>query len=227
MSDNLQVNKIFGALLATGLVVMGARVGVDALFDRPHPEKPGYAIDVVEAAGAGAAAAVEVLPDWGTVLATADLAAGETVFKKCTSCHNIAPGGPNMTGPNLNGLVGRPVASHAGFSYSEGMVAHKAEAPVWSYDALYHFIGNPAKVVKGTKMVFVGVKKPEDRVALIAYLRSMGSTGYAIPAPDPSRQPGAAPAADASASAASSVAAAGASASTAPVASPAPAAAAQ
>ncbi|MDC7684981.1 cytochrome c family protein [Asticcacaulis sp. BYS171W] len=193
MSGNLQFNKILGAGLATALVIMGVRIGVDALYHTEAPAKPGYAIEVAEAPEAGGVAAVELDPDWGTVLPTADIAAGEKVFAKCVSCHNDHEGGPNMTGPGLWGVVGRPTASHAGFGYSDGMKAHAAEAPTWSYDQLYHFLANPAKWVKGTKMGFAGIKKPEERINLIAYLHTKGSS-LGIPAPDPTRQPGAAPA---------------------------------
>ncbi len=210
MSGDLTLNKILGACLATGLVIMGASIGAGKLIKNREAEKPGYAIEVADTGGeGGAAAAVDTPPDWGTVLPTADVAAGEAVFKKCTSCHNNAQGGPNMTGPNLWGVVGRPTASHPGMSYSDAMLAHAKEAPNWTYDQLYMFIGAPGKWVKGTKMTFAGVKKPEDRVNLIAYLRSQGSTGYAVPAPDPSRAAGAAPgAAPAAAGAASGSAAA-------------------
>ncbi|WP_031235858.1 cytochrome c family protein, partial [Asticcacaulis sp. AC402] len=209
MSGDLTLNKILGAGLATGLVIMGVSIGAEAIYHREAPEKPGYLIEVAEAEEAGGgAAAVEVLPDWGTVLATADLAAGEAAFKKCASCHGVAEGGPNGTGPNLWGIVGRPTASHAGFEYSEGMKAHAGEAPNWTYDQLYHFMVAPAKAVKGTKMAFAGIKKSEERVALIAYLRAQGSSGYAIPAPDPARAPGAgaAPAAEGAAATAAGAA---------------------
>lgn len=195
MSGDLTVNKILGACLATGIVIMLVGTAAGAIYHREAPEKPGYLIAVAEAEGAGGAEA-EVLPDWGTVLATADVAAGEKVFAKCTSCHNIASGGPNMTGPGLYGVVGRAVASHGGFAYSDAMVAHKAEAPNWTDDELNHFLTAPAKWVKGTKMNFPGIKKVEDRVNLIAYMRAQGSSGYPVPAPDPSRQPGAAPVAE-------------------------------
>ncbi len=182
-----------GAVLATGVVAMFIGIGADAIYSMEAPEKPGYLIEVPEVAEGGAVE--EVLPiDWGTVLPTADIAAGEAAFNtKCTSCHTIAAGGPNLTGPNLHGIVGRVMASHAGFAYSDGMVAHKADYPNWSYDALDHFLKAPAKEVKGTKMSFVGLKKDDERVNVIAYLRTQGSEGYAVPAPDPARQPGAAP----------------------------------
>jgi cytochrome c len=192
MSGNLQFNKIFGALLGTGLIIMGVKIGAETLYNTEAPAKPGYAIAVADEGGEdGAAAQADLPPDWGTVLATADVAAGEAVFKKCTSCHNNAQGGPNATGPNLWAIVGRATASHPGFAYSDAMKAHAAEAANWGYDALNEFLTAPAKVVKGSKMSFAGVKKAEDRINLIAYLRSQGSAGFAIPAPDPTRQPGA------------------------------------
>jgi len=202
MSGDLTTNKILGAALATGLVIMGVKLGSDALYARHAPAKAGYAIEVAEDTGGGAAAAVDTPPDWGTVLPAADVAAGEKVFQKCTSCHNNAQGGPNMTGPNLWGVVGRPTASHPGFAYSDGMLAHAKDSPNWTYDQIYMFVGGPQKWVKGTKMTFAGVKKPEDRIALIAYLRSQGSTGYPIPAPDPARAAGAGGASAAAGSAA-------------------------
>ena len=60
---------------------------------------------------ATAAPAAEAPPDWGTVLPTADVAAGEAVFAKCKSCHTIDAGGANGTGPNLYGVVGRKPGS--------------------------------------------------------------------------------------------------------------------
>ncbi|MGN6366126.1 c-type cytochrome [Asticcacaulis taihuensis] len=209
MSGDLQVNKILGAVLATGLVIMGVKLGAEAIYHREAPEKAGYHIEVADTGGeGGAAAAVDTPPDWGTVIPTADIAAGEKTFQtKCTSCHNNANGGPNAIGPNLWGVVGRPVASHPGMDYSDAMKAHAKEVPNWSWDAIYAFLGAPGKVVKGTKMTFVGVKKPEDRINLIAYLHSQGSTGYAVPAPKPAAA-ASAPAAAASEGAAASPAAA-------------------
>lgn len=210
MSGNLQMNKIFGALLGTGLLIVGVNIGSEMVFHTEKPEKMGYAIEIAEEGeAAGAADAVELLPDWGVLLPTADVAAGEAVFKKCASCHNADQGGAHATGPNLYGVVGRAMASAAGFAYSDAMKAHVNEAPVWSYDALYEFLKAPAKVVKGTKMSYAGLKKSEDRVSLIAYLRAQGSSGYAIPASDPSRQPGAAPSAPAEEAAASAAPASG------------------
>jgi len=206
MSD-LTFNKIAGAVLATGLAIVGLRELSAGVFAPEHVEKPGYAVEIAEEGGEGGAA-VELLPDWGTVLPTADVAAGEATFAKCKSCHNIAAGGANGTGPNLFGVVGAKPGSHPGFAYSAGMTAFSGEHPQWTYDQLNEFIKAPQKHVVGTKMTFVGIKKTDERVNLIAYLAAQGGA-LALPAPDPTRQPGAAPAATPAAEGAAAPAAEG------------------
>lgn len=189
MSGDLQLNKIMGAGLAVALGILGVRELSTRLFETESPEKAGYAVAVVEAVAEGGAAA-ELPADWGTVLPTADLAAGEAQFRKCQACHEVTA--VNGIGPGLQGIVGGAVADASGFGYSEGLLAHKGKAPTWTYDELDQFLKAPAKYVPGTKMSFAGLKNQPDRVNLIAWLRQQGSGGYPIPAPDPSRQPGAA-----------------------------------
>jgi len=184
MSD-LRWNKIFGAVLATGLVILGLRQVSEMIYASPEVEKPGYAIQVQEASAEGAAAAADVPPDWGTVLPTADVAAGQTVSTKCASCHSFAAGGPDMTGPDLYGVIGRKPGSHGGFAYSPAMTAFGAEHPAWTYDELYEFLKAPQQHINGTKMTFVGLKKPEERIALIAWLRQQSASPAPIPAPNP------------------------------------------
>jgi cytochrome c len=201
MSD-LTFNKFAGAGLAAALAIAGLIQLSTGVFEPKAPKTPGYAVQAVEEGGGGAAEAADNPPDWGTVLPTADVAAGEATFAKCKSCHTIDAGGPNGTGPNLNGVVGRKPGSHAGFAYSSGMTDFAAKQPVWDYDHIYEFIKGPQKYIAGTKMTFVGLKAPQDRINVIAYLRSQGGT-LPVPKPDPSRAPGAAaPAAAGSAPAA-------------------------
>jgi cytochrome c len=189
MSGSLTTNKILGGILATGLTVVGLHEVSGMVFE-PHPvEKPGYRIDVVDTSG-GADAGPELMPDWGTVLPTADVAAGEGVFAKCASCHKLDA--TNGTGPGLAGAVGRAVAAHGGFAYSPALKEHAAEAPTWTYDELDHFLKAPAKYIPGTKMTFVGLKNQADRVNVIAFLRERAGGTLPIPAPDPTRQPPAA-----------------------------------
>ena len=194
MSGDLKWNKILGAGLATAFVIIGVQQVTGAIYHTEAPEKMGYFVDAPEEA-AGGAAEVVLPPDWGTVLPAADLAAGEAAFARCQACHNATAGGANGIGPNLSGVVGRAVASHAGFAYSDAMQAHKGVAPTWTLDELDQFITAPGRHVPGTKMSFAGIRDTNTRVNLIAWLRSQGSGGFAIPAPDPARQPGAAPAA--------------------------------
>lgn len=183
MSD-LTVNKVFGAVLATGLVILGLRTVSEMAFEVEKPEKPGYAIEVQEVAE-GPAAKADVPPDWGTVLPTADITAGQTVSTKCASCHSFVSGGPDMTGPDLYGVIGRKPGGHAGFAYSPAMVEEGAKIGAWDYDNLYNFLAAPQKYINGTKMTFVGLKKPEERIALIAWLRQQSASPAAIPAPNP------------------------------------------
>jgi len=193
MSGDLKWNKIFGAGLATAFVIIGVQQVSSHLFATHAPEKPGYFVNAPEESEGSEAPAL--LPDWGTVIPTADVAAGEAAFARCKACHTDSNGGPNGIGPNLWGVVGRPVASHAGFAYSDAMKAHVNDTATWTLDALDAFITAPQKVVAGTKMSFAGLRDTPTRINLIAYLITQGSTGFAIPAPDPARQPGAAPAA--------------------------------
>ncbi|HEX7877229.1 MAG TPA: cytochrome c family protein [Sphingobium sp.] len=128
-------------------------------------------------AGAGATAAP--VTDLGTLLAAADPSAGKAKAQLCASCHDFTQGGPNRIGPNLWGVVGRGVAAHAGFAYSPAMKAHGG---TWGYEALYEFLGSPARDVPGTKMSFAGLRKPEDRAAVIRYLATLGN-GAPLPKP--------------------------------------------
>lgn len=110
-------------------------------------------------------------PDAATAApTTADAnAAGAAIYKKCVTCHTIDKGGRNMVGPNLWGVVGRPVASHAGFAYSAAM---KAKGGAWDEAALDAYLTAPMRAVPGTKMAFAGLADAADRAALIAYLKA-------------------------------------------------------
>jgi cytochrome c len=197
MSGDLKWNKIMGACLGTAFVILVVQQVSGFVYQTKQPEKMGYFVDAPDESAAGAAEAA--LPiDWGTVLPAADLAAGEAAFARCQACHTANTGGADGIGPNLFAAVGGPVMHSAGFAYSDAMAKHKAEAPTWGYDEIDHFLTAPGRYIPGTKMSFAGIRDEKTRINLIAWLRSNGSGGFAIPAPDPARQPGAAaPAADA------------------------------
>lgn len=194
MSD-LTFNKIAGGVLAAGLAIFGLREVSGIVFGGHELEKDkfGYAVTVVEDTGGGAAE--EVAPDWGTVIPATDPALGAAVSAKCTSCHTFTAGGANGTGPNLYGTMGKVPGTHPGFAYSDAMKTWGA-GKTWTWDELDQFLKAPQKHVPGTKMTFVGLKKQEDRIAMLSYLHSLGST-LPIPAPKPAAAPTDAPAADA------------------------------
>ena len=98
-----------------------------------------------------------------------DAAAGKQVFVKCSLCHYAEPGKVKI-GPPLYGVVGRPSASVAGYSYSSAM---KAYNHVWTPENLFTYLAAPMKVVPGTKMTFVGLSNPTDRKNVIAYLSTL------------------------------------------------------
>jgi cytochrome c len=205
MSD-LTFNKIAGGVLLTGLVIFGLREASDIVFKKHEVEKAGYEIAVQEES-AGGAEAVDTPPDWNAVLTPANVAAGAAVSAKCAACHKLDASNANATGPGLWDIVGRKPASHPGFNYSGAMKDFSGKTPAWDYDRLYEFLKAPGKDVPGTNMTFVGLKKPEDRIAIIAYLHSLGSK---LPVPPP--RPAAAAAAPAAAGAALAPAAGGAAA---------------
>ena len=105
----------------------------------------------------------------GAQIAAVDPAAGKKVARKCTACHSFESGGPNKVGPNLYGIIGKPIAAAEGYKYSSAMKGKASEA--WSYENLAAYLGNPKKWVPGTKMAFAGLKKESDIAAILAYLR--------------------------------------------------------
>jgi len=190
--SGLGFNKVAGAVLATGLAVLGLREISRIVYQQEAPERAGYRIEAAEAALASTgAAAPELAPDWGTVLAAADTSAGAASSRKCVSCHTFENGGANGIGPNLWAVVNRAVAGVAGYDYSPAMRAHAGEAPSWTYDELDGFLRAPSRHVAGTKMTFVGVRQQAERINLIAYLRTVAAAPAPIPASDPTRLAGA------------------------------------
>ncbi len=102
--------------------------------------------------------------------AEGDAAKGEKVFRKCKACHTVEVG-KNRVGPSLAGMFSRKAGTLEGYRYSKAMIASGIE---WNDETFAEYMKSPRKFVKGTKMAFVGLKKPEDVADLLAYLRANG-----------------------------------------------------
>ncbi len=180
--DSFELNKIIGAILGTLLFVMGVGFLAEAIYHPIEDRGPGYTLpeaEVAEAGGTAGPATPEV--PLGVLLASADAAAGQTVTKKCASCHNFGEGESNKTGPLLYGVVGRLEGSHEGFAYSAVLEEHKANGDVWSYENLNAFLTSPKAYAPGTKMSFAGLKDPVDRANVLAYLQTLSPSPVPFP----------------------------------------------
>jgi cytochrome c len=111
-------------------------------------------------------------------LATADPAKGEKLFLQCKVCHVAEKGASPTVGPNLWGLVGRPVGSMPGFSYSDSLKAIGGE---WDYEKLSRYLFDPKDMAPETRMAFSGIKSAQQRADLISYLRTLADNPMPLP----------------------------------------------
>ncbi|QQQ19284.1 cytochrome c family protein [Brevundimonas vitis] len=103
-----------------------------------------------------------------------DLENGRRAFARCRSCHTIAEGGSNMTGPHLYGLFGRTAGTHPGYNYSKAL---KEAGFTWDAQKLDQWLSGPRTFLPGNKMSFAGLPDATDRRDVIAYLKV--ETGFA------------------------------------------------
>ena len=173
MFDTMTSTKIIGALSGTFLIFLFANWASESLYHVAPEGHDGEASNayVIETDEGVSEEAVEEVVDFAAILASADVDKGAKVFGKCKACHKLEDGA-NSTGPTLFGIVGRDVASVAGFGYS-GVLSEMAGG--WTPEALNGFLESPKAYASGTKMTFSGLKKIEDRANLIAYLGTIGS----------------------------------------------------
>jgi cytochrome c len=171
-------NKLALAVLGTLLLTMALGIFTNAIFAPHKAVKAGYDLPAAVEAAAPApanAAPEEPLP---ALLAKADPAKGANDTKPCQACHSFEKGAAAKVGPPLYGVVGRPVASIPGFSYSDTL---KAMGGDWSYDKIFEFIKNPKVMEPGTKMTFIGEPDAHKRADILAYLQTLSDSPVPFP----------------------------------------------
>jgi len=185
--NSFEINKILGALLGTCLVLVAVHIATGAIFTRPAPAKPGYEIAVKEEQPGKQEATKSAEQPIENLLAAASAEHGAQVAKQCGACHNFQEGQGPKVGPDLYSVVGRQVASVAGFNYSAAL---KAKGGTWTFDALNKWLLDPRADVPGTAMTFAGLPNEKQRADVIAYLNTLSKN----PMPLPTAQKEAAPA---------------------------------
>ena len=164
--DTMTLTKIGAGLFGAWLVLLLGKWAGEELYHAEAHGEQSYVIEVADAGGDDSdAEEVDIME----LVASADPADGEGVFRKCSACHKVD--GTDGVGPHLNGVVGRDIASVDGFGYSGAL---QGKDGAWTPNELSAFLANPKLYAPGTSMGFAGLKKPEDRADVIAYLETTG-----------------------------------------------------
>ena len=168
--NEYKVNKVLGVILGTALFLQVLHI-VDGAF---HPKEANASSEGAAKAeqSAGGSQALN------TLLAGASAEHGAQVAKQCQICHNLQEGQGNKIGPDLYGVVDRPVASVAGFNYTPAL---KAKGGKWTFAALDKWISDPRADVPGTAMTFAGISNEKQRADLIAYLDTLSKSPAPLP----------------------------------------------
>ena len=186
----MELNKMAAAILVAGLIALAVGKVTDILYHPAEAEVRGYSIAVAETGGAAKKAVAKGPVDITPFLASADPAAGEAMIRACVTCHSFDEGGPHKSGPNLYNIVGAQKGGKDGFKYSKAMVE---KGGVWGFQELSEFLTKPKKYIKGTRMAYAGIKKPEARANLIAYLNTLSASPQPLPKAEPEAEEEAAP----------------------------------
>jgi len=187
--DSFEINKILGALLGTCLVLLAVHIASGAIFTPPVPAKPGYEVAVKEERPGRQPATKATEEPIENFLASASVEHGAQVAKQCAICHNFQESQGPKVGPDLYDVVGRKIASVAGFNYSTAL---KGVTGTWTFDELNKWLADPRAMVPGTAMTFAGLQNEKQRADVIAYLDSLSKNP--VPLPKAAANPPAAPA---------------------------------
>jgi cytochrome c len=150
------------------LLILTALISLLAVAGCESGEKPAAPAESADVAAAPAAETADAGYKFDELVAGADLKRGKTLFLQCRACHSLGEGEAHKVGPNLYGVFGRNAGLAPGFAYSEAVTAADIS---WSPETLDEWLARPSDFLPGNRMVFIGVKDPQDRANLIAYLQ--------------------------------------------------------
>ena len=180
--DSFEWNKIFMAVLGSVLILLFVREISAMVYHVDSPKTPAYTVAVLEDASGPKVEKPKV--DFAALIVEANVAKGKNAAEACIGCHTFEQGAPNGSGPNLWDIVGKPVASVAGFGgYSSGAGSLAATGGVWDYEKLNNFLLAPKKYAPRTSMAYSGIKRDKKRADVIAYLRSLSDNPVPLPVP--------------------------------------------
>lgn len=170
--SGLDFNKIVASILVAMLAVVIVVNITDMLYQpRMKVKKRGYMVEVSEESNSEEVSEEEEI-DIPALMAKANIENGKKISRKCTTCHVLNDARGSNIGPDLKNIVNRKQASRTNYSYSN---AFKKQDDVWSYKNLFEYLKKPQKYIPGTKMSFIGLRKPEDIADLLAFLISLSS----------------------------------------------------
>ncbi len=150
------------------LLILTALIALLAVAGCESGEKPAAPVEIADVATAPAAETAAAAYKIDELIAGADLKRGKTLFLQCRACHSLGEGEAHKVGPNLYGVFGRNAGLAPGFAYSEAVSSADIS---WSPETLDEWLARPSDFLPGNRMVFIGVKDPQDRANLIAYLQ--------------------------------------------------------
>jgi cytochrome c len=162
------MNKILVSIFFAVILVLGINKVTDVIFYVEKPEKSAYQVEGITTVASTTSAETSSESsdsDIMALFANADLASGKKLFARCSSCHNIA-NSKHKIGPSLKNIW-RKVGSAPDYKYSKALSTYGKS---WDVAELNGFLLNPKKWIPKNKMGFSGLKKPEDRAAVILYL---------------------------------------------------------
>tara|TARA_Y100001970_G_scaffold294254_1_gene449202 strand:- start:8032 stop:8580 length:549 start_codon:yes stop_codon:yes gene_type:complete len=181
--SGFEINKLFASLiLAIVLVIIIGIIGNIIINPNNKNEQNAYKIEIPDSNDSNTSLASnsvsnEIVPI-SNLLINASIENGKKIYKKCGTCHAIKKEGKSKIGPSLWNIVNNRKANADGFAYSNALIQFGGH---WPYEELNFFLYNPKSYIPGTKMNFVGIKKPQDRADLILWLRENSDQPSPLP----------------------------------------------